>query len=304
MILDLDNVTFTPAMLQAAWDAQVTHFADLAKTVHTHSVPLLAFQRLAERVRATSWSKRLHPGLQHDALQIHPCHDGRIDRSCHLSVGWVGGSNTPYLLTLYVAAPDPLQPMLTAAATRVSEAELEAQFWALLTDRIALLRPRPLVFAPPRVIQARPKYLVGKHMRMSRNQDLTPVLWRSFMPLRNAIPDSIGTDLFSVNLYPAGYFEAFDPHVEFEKWAAVEVEEAAPPPDGLAATTLPGGLYAVFAYTGASSDHRIYDFIYREWLPKSSYLLDARPHFEVLGEKYRHNDPLSEEEIWIPVRPR
>jgi predicted transcriptional regulator YdeE len=30
--------------------------------------------------------------------------------------------------------------------------------------------------------------------------------------------------------------------------------------------------------------------------------IDNRPHFEVLGDKYKNNDPSSEEEIWIPIR--
>jgi len=30
--------------------------------------------------------------------------------------------------------------------------------------------------------------------------------------------------------------------------------------------------------------------------------LDDRPHFEVLGDKYKNADPDSEEEIWIPIR--
>jgi predicted transcriptional regulator YdeE len=33
-------------------------------------------------------------------------------------------------------------------------------------------------------------------------------------------------------------------------------------------------------------------------------LPDDRPHFEVLGKNYKNNDPVSEEEIWIPVRAR
>jgi AraC family transcriptional regulator len=32
--------------------------------------------------------------------------------------------------------------------------------------------------------------------------------------------------------------------------------------------------------------------------------LDDRPHFEVLGEKYKNNDPTSEKEIWIPILPK
>jgi AraC family transcriptional regulator len=30
--------------------------------------------------------------------------------------------------------------------------------------------------------------------------------------------------------------------------------------------------------------------------------LDNRPHFEILGEKYKQGSPDSEEEIWIPVK--
>jgi AraC family transcriptional regulator len=39
-------------------------------------------------------------------------------------------------------------------------------------------------------------------------------------------------------------------------------------------------------------------------LPNSAYELDDREHFELLGEKYKNNDPNSEEEIWIPIRPK
>jgi AraC family transcriptional regulator len=63
-----------------------------------------------------------------------------------------------------------------------------------------------------------------------------------------------------------------------------------------------GGLYAVFDYKGSSVDNRIFQYIYMNWIPNSEYQLDNRPHFEVLGEKYRNNDPTSEEEIWIPIK--
>jgi AraC family transcriptional regulator len=42
--------------------------------------------------------------------------------------------------------------------------------------------------------------------------------------------------------------------------------------------------------------------MFREWLPASGYELDDRPHFEILGERYKNNDPDSEEELWFPVR--
>ena len=62
------------------------------------------------------------------------------------------------------------------------------------------------------------------------------------------------------------------------------------------------GLYAVFNYKGLSSDNSIFQYIFSKWIPESNYLLDDRPHFEILGVKYKNNDPNSEEEIWIPIK--
>ena len=68
--------------------------------------------------------------------------------------------------------------------------------------------------------------------------------------------------------------------------------------------TLPVGLYGVFDHKGLSNDNSIFQYIFGTWLPNSTYQLDNRPHFEILGEKYRNNDPASEEEIWVPIKPR
>jgi len=64
---------------------------------------------------------------------------------------------------------------------------------------------------------------------------------------------------------------------------------------------VPSGLYAVFDYKGSSAASDIFQYIYASWIPNSRYQIARRPHFEVLGEKYRNNDPNSEEEIWIPI---
>lgn len=44
-----------------------------------------------------------------------------------------------------------------------------------------------------------------------------------------------------------------------------------------------------------------YQSIFQEWFPRSGYRLDKRPHFEVMGDKYKNNDPSSEEMIYMPV---
>ena len=95
-----------------------------------------------------------------------------------------------------------------------------------------------------------------------------------------------------------------DIHQEFDKWAAVEVSKFDAITEGMESFILNEGLYAVFDYKGLSTDVQIFIYIFTEWLPNSNYLLDERPYFEILGSKYKNNDPESEEEIWIPVKPK
>lgn len=127
-------------------------------------------------------------------------------------------------------------------------------------------------------------------------------LWRSFMPDRNLISNRTDDNLISLAIYKSDHFTVFNPENEFEKWAAAQVNTVDDIPAGLEATTLPGGLYAVFDYKGLNTDNSIYQYIYGIWLPASDYSLDNRPHFEVLGPKYKNNDPDSEEEIYIPIK--
>ena len=147
------------------------------------------------------------------------------------------------------------------------------------------------------------KKLIGNHLTMSLANNKTGELWRRFMPRRKEIRNALNSDLISMQVYQQpvvfGYL-----HQEFEKWAVVEVADFGTIPEGMETFTLPGGLYAVFHYKGSSTDARIFAHIFGTWLPNSAYMVDHRPHFEVLGSKYKNNDPDSEEEIWIPIKPR
>ena len=155
----------------------------------------------------------------------------------------------------------------------------------------------------PRIEMALPKKLVGQRMRMSFSDNKTHELWHGFMLRKKEIRKSIGKVLYSMQIYNPGFFSNFNPAAQFEKWAAIEVSDFNEIPEVMEAYTLPGGLYAVFQHKGpASEGPRTFQYIFGTWLPASGYELDDRPHFEVLGEKYKNNDPESEEEIWIPVR--
>lgn len=150
------------------------------------------------------------------------------------------------------------------------------------------------------------KKLVGIQIKMSFSNNKTFELWRSFMPRRKEIKNSITTDLFSLQVYGEAFdFVNFNPEAEFKKWAAIQVSDHNSIPDKMESFTLTGGLYAVFIHKGpASKGPETFQYIFRTWLPGSDYILDNRPHFEILGEKYIHEDPASEEEVWIPVKPK
>jgi len=155
----------------------------------------------------------------------------------------------------------------------------------------------------PRIVNLVGKRLVGKRMTMSFADNRTFELWRSFMPVRKEIQNSIGTDLYSLQIYAPLFFDNFDPTAKFEKWAAIEVSAFDLIPREMETFTLVSGLYAVFFYKGdANAAAGTFQYILGTWLPGSGYLLDDRPHFEILGEKFKNGDPSSEEEIWIPIK--
>lgn len=153
----------------------------------------------------------------------------------------------------------------------------------------------------PRIELLKEKKLIGMRLTMSLVHNTTGELWRSFMPRRKEISNCISNDLIALQIYDENYFSSFHPSNTFEKWATLEVQDFTLVPMDMETYTLKGGRYAVFDYKGSGADQRIYQYIFGTWLPNSDYLLDNRPHFEILGDKYKNADPESEEEIWIPI---
>ncbi len=140
-------------------------------------------------------------------------------------------------------------------------------------------------------------------MRMSLVNNKTGELWGNFMRRQNEIRNSIGNDRYSMQMYDSSYFTNFNPNAEFEKWATIEVKDFSTVPAGMETFVLPRGLYAVFLHKGAASTGpKTFQYIFETWMPNSEYVLDNRPHFEILGEKYKNEHPDSEEEVWIPIK--
>lgn len=156
----------------------------------------------------------------------------------------------------------------------------------------------------PKIVTLEEKKLIGISTEMSLVDNKTGQLWRQFGPKIKEIKNRISADKISMQIYPDDYYQNFSPVKSFTKWATVEVANYDNLASEMQTFTLNSGLYAVFNYKGSSADSSIYQYIFQVWIPKSEYTIDNRPHFEVLGEKYINNHPNSEEEIWIPIKPK
>jgi AraC family transcriptional regulator len=142
---------------------------------------------------------------------------------------------------------------------------------------------------------------IGKKLSFSFANYRAFELWSSFMPLRKEILNTIGTDLYNIQINPESF--DFNPNTPFVKWAAVAVSNFDFVPKEMETLEIPEGLYAVFNYKGDQNNVALFfKAIYTEWLPTSGYELDSHPQFEILGEKYKNNDPNSEEQIYIPIK--
>ena len=156
----------------------------------------------------------------------------------------------------------------------------------------------------PTIVHLKEKKLIGCICKMNFTENKTGELWQSFMPRLKEIKNKISADLFSVQLYNFDYsLKQFHPSAYFTKWATTEVSSFDDVPANMEKLVIPQGLYAVFLHKGSNADNSTFQYIFQTWLPNSTqYLLNNRPHFEILGEKYKNNDSSSEEEIWIPIK--
>ncbi len=155
----------------------------------------------------------------------------------------------------------------------------------------------------PQIVHKEGQSFIGYNTQTSFAHNRTFQLWNRFMPKRSSIKTAIGIELYSIDVYPPGFYTRFNPEVEFIKWAAVKVAPQSEIPDGFELLEVAEGVFAVFSFKGKPSESRpFFEWVFQEWIPNSAYELDERPHIAVMGERYLGEDPASEEEIWIPLK--
>lgn len=143
--------------------------------------------------------------------------------------------------------------------------------------------------------------LAGYKNITALTNDQTTSIWQKFMKERAGMPERFGNRYFSVSQYPSDYFNYFDPSKEYMKWACMETPGNAP--DTMETLEIMDGTYAVFIHHGpAAFAFKTFHYIFNDWIPSSGFEIDQRPHFEIMPEGYKPDDPNATEEVWIPVR--
>lgn len=155
----------------------------------------------------------------------------------------------------------------------------------------------------PRIETISEKKLIGHVIDMSLTNNKTFELFSGFMPLRNQVTNSISSDIYEVMIYEHMHFKNFDINKSFQKWATAEVSDFKNVPEGMSTLIIEKGLYAIFKFKGLPVQFGVLmNYVLTKWLPQSKYQLDTRPHFNVLGDAYKTNDPESEEDVYIPIK--
>jgi AraC family transcriptional regulator len=153
------------------------------------------------------------------------------------------------------------------------------------------------------IVELKSRLFLGKRLTMSITNDKTFELWHSFMPGLKDVKGRSGLELYSIIHYPEIYFGRFNPSLEFEKWAAVEVFTEDFCPNGYEFLSCPGGMYAQFKHIGSMEKFKASMVeIYSKIIPNSPYSLDNRPHITIMGERYNPQSEFSEEEILVPIK--
>ncbi len=158
---------------------------------------------------------------------------------------------------------------------------------------------------PEEIILLPPIHLVGVSLRHRMTNPQTHHLWKSFRPRVGEIEGRLGGDFYSVTVLDHAQGERLsdlNPAMEYQQWAAVLVDPAAPVPNGLERLTLLEAWYAKFIHHGPAHrfGHTIQQIL-QVWLPSSRYQLAPHPNFEIMGPDYRVDAPDAQEEVYIPV---
>lgn len=151
----------------------------------------------------------------------------------------------------------------------------------------------------PEIISLEAIRVVGISTKISGNYADIGKIWTALSGIKDSITDRIIPEkFFQINYWIDNLSED-----EFHCMAALAVNNLDDIPIQLIGKTLPAARYLKFTHKGYSSRVvQTYDYIYRTYLPETSYKLTYPFNFEHYGERFKGPmNPESESEIYIPI---
>ena len=85
----------------------------------------------------------------------------------------------------------------------------------------------------PKIREYAGGYFIGMTRKMSVINNETGLLWKEFSPRIAEVGSPLTDTRFSIAVYPAGYFDHFQLHSTFQKWAAVQASPLQEVPAGM-----------------------------------------------------------------------
>ncbi len=155
-----------------------------------------------------------------------------------------------------------------------------------------------------KIQEMEPKKLIGMSIETSVIDSQAIHVWKKFMPSQKDVPGKNPGIFYSIQDYPQGYLDKFDPEAPFTTWAAKEIEITKNIPNDFKLVDLKGGIYVTFLHKGTAGEiGNALAYMYGQWIPENGYLIDTqRKHFEVLSKNYAGpSNPNSQEVVWIPI---
>ena len=149
------------------------------------------------------------------------------------------------------------------------------------------------------IVQVSEIFVVGISVNMQRHEThKIKTLWQQFSPIKGEITNLVNGKSIAMQNFILG--ETGEPNKDFNMWACAEVSNLSDVPSAMKGFIIPKGEYIKVLHKGMDAG-KTYQRIMTEWLPNSGYAIDDRPHFQVMGDKYKNGSPDSEEDFYIPV---
>lgn len=154
----------------------------------------------------------------------------------------------------------------------------------------------------PRIVQLEPITLVGLPYYGDSADNKFAQVWERFMPHEKDILHRIKPGVgYGVEIYGP----EFDQQRQWTYLPSVQVSQVESIPLVLFPKTLPAATYAVFtAKGGIPKLGETFQYAYMTWLPTSQYQVAYPFDFEYYDERFKDNDPDSEVDIYIPIKPK